>query len=424
MNDLRRRLEAAVLSLPAIDCHSHVPPTAPHAQTLGDLLGYHYYTELAHSAGMPSELAGAERPDAERTADLVARLETLDNTVQYAWLLEAAQSLFGFTARRLTPSNWEPLAQAVAKAGGTKNRYREVLRAGRLEKVFLTNQFDEDLSAVDREVFVPCLRTDDLVFRLSDASVRERVARATGIEVGSVADLDQAVAALMEDFAHAGAASGAISLPPDFVPDAPDAGAAEAALQATLGGRDVSDCEASALARYTFDAVARGCRDHGWPFQLMIGVYRDVYPAGVHQGRDLPSKAGTLMQYAGLFNRFADIDFTVSVLARAWAHELATFAWIMPNVKPSGHWWYLNIPVHVEAELRARLEAVPKVKLIGYYSDMYKVEFGLPKFNMYRRVLSRVLAEDFVETGRLTEDEALATARLLLYENPKRIFGV
>ncbi|KPJ73111.1 MAG: amidohydrolase, partial [Planctomycetes bacterium DG_20] len=172
------------------------------------------------------------------------------------------------------------------------------------------------------------------------------------------------------------------------------------------------------------DAVADACRQFRKPFQLMIGVLRDVYPAGVEGGRDLVAKPGSLIQYAGLFRRYPDVDFTVSVLSLAWAHELATFAWIFPNVKPSGHWWYLNIPVHIEHELRARLMAVPKVKLIGYYSDMYKVEFGLPKFNMYRRVLARVLARDFVETGLMGEPQAVETAALLLRDNPKRIFGV
>ena len=55
---------------------------------------------------------------------------------------------------------------------------------------------------------------------------------------------------------------------------------------------------------------------------------------------------------------------------------------------------------------------------------MYKVEFGLPKFNMYRRVLARVLAKDFVETGLMTETQAVETARLLLRDNPKRLFNV
>jgi hypothetical protein len=39
---------------------------------------------------------------------------------------------------------------------------------------------------------------------------------------------------------------------------------------------------------------------------------------------------------------------------------------------------------------------VPRTKQIGYYSDMYKLEFALPKFNMYKRILAKVLAERFV----------------------------
>jgi len=48
----------------------------------------------------------------------------------------------------------------------------------------------------------------------------------------------------------------------------------------------------------------------------------------------------------------------------------------------------------------------------------------LPKFTMYRRALSRVLAREFVEPGRMSEETAVATARLLLRENPKAIFRV
>jgi glucuronate isomerase len=67
---------------------------------------------------------------------------------------------------------------------------------------------------------------------------------------------------------------------------------------------------------------------------------------------------------------------------------------------------------------------VPKTKQIGYYSDMYKLEFGLPKYNMYRRILAQVLADDYVRAGLGTEHEALALARLLLRDNAQRIFNV
>src|SRR5205823_911138 len=104
--------------------------------------------------------------------------------------------------------------------------------------------------------------------------------------------------------------------------------------------------------------------------------------------------------------------------------ELASYAWIFPNVVTSGHWWYSNIPVHIERDTRARLQAVPKTKQVGYYSDMYKLEFGLPKFNMYRRVLAKVLADDFVRPAVLTETRAVALGRQLLRDIVQRIFKV
>jgi len=90
----------------------------------------------------------------------------------------------------------------------------------------------------------------------------------------------------------------------------------------------------------------------------------------------------------------------------------------------SGHWWYSNIPTFIERDALARLQAVPKTKQIGYYSDAYKLEFVLPKFDMYRKLLASMLADHFVKPGTMTETQALAFARLLLRENTQAIFGV
>src|SRR5262249_40181744 len=103
---------------------------------------------------------------------------------------------------------------------------------------------------------------------------------------------------------------------------------------------------------------------------------------------------------------------------------LASYSWIFPNVVTSGHWWYSNIPAYIEQDCRARLQAVPKSKQIGYYSDAYKLEFVLPKYDMYRRLLARILADDFVRAGTYTAARAGPRARLLLRENARRIFNV
>ena len=173
-----------------------------------------------------------------------------------------------------------------------------------------------------------------------------------------------------------------------------------------------------------FWILAEHCRHFGLPFDLMLGVHRRVYEQGVYQGQDLFDQRTSLMQYAPLFNAFPEVPFCISVLSSGQNQELASYSWIFPNVITSGHWWYSNIPVYIERDTRARLQAVPKTKQIGYYSDMYKLEFGLPKFNMYRRILARILADDYVKAGLATEKEAIDLARQILRENVQRIFKV
>jgi glucuronate isomerase len=170
--------------------------------------------------------------------------------------------------------------------------------------------------------------------------------------------------------------------------------------------------------------LAELCQEFRLPFDLMIGVNRRVYRNGVFQGQDLFDQRTSLIQYADLFNAFPKVTFPISVLSSGQNQELVSYAWIFPNVVTSGHWWYSNIPAYLASDLRARLQAVPKTKLLGYYSDAYKLEFILPKYNMFRRVLAQVLADDFVRAGVYTETQAIALARLLLRENAERIFGV
>ena len=87
-----------------------------------------------------------------------------------------------------------------------------------------------------------------------------------------------------------------------------------------------------------------------------------------------------------------------------------------------GHWWYANIPGIITRDLRERLQAAPLCKLVGYYSDAYKLEFVLPKFTMFRNILAKVLAEDLVEPGYMSEEQAIAAAQGLLNGNARQIF--
>lgn len=421
-DSLRNTLFAALDAVRLIDPHSHIQPLDPASTTLADILGYHYYTELAHSAGMPKsyiEILGLTPK--EKVGRLVEWLDRLGNTIQVSWLIELCQRFFGLNDDRIDTDNWEPLFDRSAKVMAQPGWDRQVLKLSGVESVFLTNDFDDPLEGFDPRVFIPCLRTDDLVFNLPRASVRERLERASDIQITNASDLHAAIGKLFEHFTQHGAKACAISLPPDFTPKAPVA-VDDTVHQWLTHGESLDATSRHRLCQFVFWTLAEFCSQFGLPFDLMIGVNRRVYPGGVFQGQDLYDSRVSLIQYQDLFNAFPRVMFPVSVLASVANQELVSYAWIFPNVLTHGHWWYSNTPTFIEHDLSARLEAVPQTKQIGYYSDAYKLEFILPKFAMYKRILAKVLAEKFVMGQGWSEDRAVALGKRLLRGNVEQTF--
>ena len=420
---LRERLFAELNALTIVDPHTHINPHAPASTTLADILGYHYYTELAHSAGMPK--ARIEEPGLdpkEKVRRLVERLAPLDNTIQYSWFIEIAREFFGFTDDRVTPENWEALYDRAALKMAAPDWSQQVLRQSRLSAVFLTNDFDDPLTGFDTSVYIPCLRTDDLVFKLYLPEVRARLEKASGVSLSSPGKIKEAIGKLFAHFTAKGARACAISLPPSFAPQQTTGPLVTVWDDAQKNGSQASADSQRTLSHYVFWALAEYCAEYKLPFDLMIGVNRQVYPEGVYQGQDLYDSRVSLIQYRELFNAFPQVTFPLSVLASVTNQELTSYSWIFPNVVTNGHWWYSNTPTFIEHDLAARLEAVPRTKQIGYYSDMYKLEFALPKFAMYKRILAKVLAERYIIDRGWSEDRALALGRQVLRDNTETVF--
>ena len=418
-DQLRQRLFTELDSIRLIDPHSHIEPKTAASKNLADILGYHYYTELCHSAGMPKDQIEEPGLDPkEKVRRLVERIEPLRNTIQYSWLLELSQKFFDFpVGEHLTTSNWESLYDTAAKKMAQPNWEQQVLDATRLDAVFLTNNFDDTLEGFDTGRYIPCLRTDDLVFHLGKTEVRERLQAATNVDVHNSQSLGNAIRKLFERFVAKGARACAISLPPSFQPAPCTANEADKAIASLLAGNSDPDA-----ANFVFWTLAQYCHEFKLPFDLMIGVNRAVYPSGVFQGMDLYDSRVSLIQYKELFNAFPQVTFPISVLSRFTNQELASYSWIFPNVVTNGHWWYSNTPTFIEHDSAARMEAVPRTKQVGYYSDMYKLEFALPKFAMYKRILAKNLAERYVVDRGWSEERAVAFGTEILRDNTRRIF--
>ena len=290
-------------------------------------------------------------------------LGPIDNTVQYSWFVEMANALFDFDEPQVDASNWESLWDRAEAAFQRPDWDDEVLTRSRLDAVFLTNDFDDPLSGFDTKRYIPCLRTDDLVFGLEREDVRSRLAAASRIDIGTSADLRDALGRLFEHFCRNGARACAISLPPDFAPEPVSVEQAAATVETVFhGSANLVGDQKQLLSNFVFWTLAEFCSEFSLPFDLMIGVHRQVYPKGVYQGQDLYDSRVSLYQYRRLFNNFPNVTFPISVLASVTNQELVSYAWIFPNVVAHGHWWYSNTPSFIERDLRGRLEAIPRTR--------------------------------------------------------------
>lgn len=421
---LKKRLFNELDSRILIDPHTHINPLSPASTTLADILGYHYFTELSHSAGMPRERIEEDGiSPKEKVGRLVEGLGHIDNTVQLSWLLEASRELFGLEIDRVDLSNWETLYDAAQAKFDQPNWETEVLERSKLESVFLTNDFDDSLEGFDSKRYVPCLRTDELVFHFWRPEVQKRLEECSSTSIQDLSGLAAALKQRFEHFTSRGVRACAISLPPFFAPREISDSAAEAALSKLLSSGE-SSCESDrhTLGYWVFWQLAKNCVQFQLPFDLMIGVNRAVYPAGVFQGQDLYDSRVSLIQYQELFNAFPTVTFPISVLASVTNQELVSYAWIFPNVVCNGHWWYSNTPTFITRDLNARMEAVPRNKIVGYYSDMYKLEFAQPKFAMFKRCLASVLADHFITSMGWSETRAIELGHQVLRGNVESIF--
>jgi glucuronate isomerase len=214
-------------------------------------------------------------------------------------------------------------------------------------------------------------------------------------------------------------------LPPWFTPrriDAKDSSAQSAFRRLLEGPLELSEEDRRTVSYWVFWRLAEYCREFSLPFDLMIGVNRKVYPEGVYQGQDLYDYRWSMIQYAELLNAFPTVKFPISVLASVNNQELVDYAWIFPNVIAHGHWWYSNTPSFIHHDLRARIDAIPRNKLIGYYSDAYKLEFILPKYRMYKRILASVLAQTVCNERGKSESFAIELGKQILRGNVDEIF--
>ncbi len=426
---LVRELFSLIDALPIVDIHTHVDWRTGTAKNIGEVLSYHYYTELTNSADFQEVKLPYTDPKA-LTKAILPKLSLISNTVQYDWLMTISREFLSLDPADWQPENWEAIYDHSAAIMDRAEWCSELIDQCNLVRVFLTNQYDETFDGMDTSFYTPCLRTEPFVIYMDQPAERERMAAYLGREVRRPADVVAAIDKTFERFLDAGMGYAAMSIPVNWRTFAVSDEDAQRLLDKTVAGTawDAQDCEA--WGAYSMCLLADACRKYKKPFHLMIGVNRGVYAQGVPGGTDLFDAVNSMRGYDYLLNTYPDVRFPTAVLSDTTGGELTAAAWIRHNVYPSGHWWYSNHPTEIARDIRRRIDAVPACKLIGYFSDAYYLEFILPKFRMFKFELAVALAERMERSlihpnmETFAFDDALVLAEDMLINNPLRIVGL
>ena len=424
--ELFRRIDA----LPLVDIHTHVEWKTGTAASIGDILSYHYYTELTNSAEFQEGKFPFGDPEA-LTRQILPKLRFITNTVQYDWLMTISRELLGIDAQEWEiDDNWEAIFDRSVEVMDRPGWAEELIAQADILRVFLTNQYDESLEGLDAGFYTPCLRTEPFVLWMDRTTEREGLGRFLGREVRTIEDFAAAIAKTFDKFVSHGMGYAAMSIPAGFRTGHVANDDAQRLLERAVSGSPWDAADREAWGMFAMNRICDACRAHGRPFHLMIGVSRDVYEHGVPMGQDLFSSVNSMSGYDYLFNTYPDVRFPTSVLSDTSGLELTAAAWIRHNVYPSGHWWYSNQPTDIAREIRRRMDAVPGNKTIGYYSDAYYLDFILPKFRMFKFELASALAERMERSlihpnmEPYSFDEALLFAEDLLLNNPMDIIAL
>jgi glucuronate isomerase len=420
------KLYKEISKIPIVDIHTHVDFLNPFAKNAWQILSYHYFTEMAHSQGMPGEIVASKKlSDKNKIEKLSQYLPAIKITQPYIWLISLSKKLFDFPHSQLGPDNWKVLWKCVEKKAGNPKRLQELCRLSNIEIISTTNLPWENLDGIEKhknkngkQLFIPTFRVDSLL--IADKTTIKNLEESTGEKISNLEDYENAISRRLNYFIKKGAKSLAISLNSNPATMHVEKKEAQEIFKKTLKGVSNTLVEFSA---YMLDFLSSLCEKHGLPFQLMIGAERDVYTKGVPGGKDVLQPNGNLLGLKYILNKYPKVKFPISVLSPIEDKELAIYARIFPNVYASGHWWFENTYESIRANLKNRLRLAPHTKMIGQYSDAYTLELIEAKIDMYKHALSDVL-EECIEEKSIGKQEALNIAKDLLYNEPKKVFGL
>lgn len=433
---LRDDLRAALQDVPLIDIHSHMPRWHMVPRSSADVIFYHMLQYPLRSAGCAPEtlwtkhrgIHGDGRP-----------LEAWDQVGRYVMptafgriLRTILHDLYGFD-EELSLDSAERLQAAFAETTAQDDWVETVLRkaniVGILSSAERRRKHGEDAPPEQPErddcpagvTFVQTLERNPMsgAWEHHDWTRRlQKLGKWMDTEVNDLESFRASVQSYFDkfvDFNGRRLLVKWISALCDFTPV--DDAVLDAILRKGAGGERLDQAEIALLDAELNRQTLRVVKDRIGIFQFCYGTQflNGDFPHPVQ--RAAPMMASSM---AHLFNEFPDIHFNVLNGCEAdepvWAAMVQAYA----NVSLGGFWWQMFYPSPMHQAWHRRLDYCPTNRLMAFFTDGYCIDWQYGRAWMTREVLANVFAER-IERGYCSRDEALAVAREIMHDTPRRL---
>lgn len=433
---LMKRLLKYLETLPVVDCHSHTMNPEDYVKHEPGLFTFWSYFGRDSGGILGDDVSKriSELPDDRARWRLLSEiLDKARNVTYWRHHVIMYRELFGLKDWELTDRNWRALSDRIKRTAGTSKWYDEVTRrkCGLVTAVRNVTPFDEKW---DPKYFTPVVRME-CVLRLHTNPAhtpgkpdrierRGRSRKTVGIQfvekgldlsIDNLNDLKTAIASLVSRYKDRGAVGVKFghaywrTLYHEKIADRQ----ASPILGKLLRGRSISDPEIKALQDWGFRQTVAAAGDLGMVVQIHTGVQ-------TNWGHIPDSNPLNLLN---VLNEFRNVRFDLFHAGYPYAREMGMLGKHYPNVWLNMCWMYLVTTAGSRQLLSEWIDLVPGHRLLGFGSDVVAPEFIYGHLVMARDCLARVLAEK-VERDYMTEEGARTLARMMLLENPCKLYGL
>jgi hypothetical protein len=430
LDGFEEALRAEVDAAPVIDVHTHLRPGKPEADDLADIVLYHHLwielvsagmpADAATRAGLPHEVADPGMTPRERLQAALPYLDRIRNTTCASFLRVMLKDLYGVPGGELRAENLEEvMAKAAGRASDPGWRSEVLQNRCRIARSLTVEGRGQPAWSQTIGKGIEVGGFSLVSGKQSSAELVDSIERELGVELSKPEAYGEAMLARGRDYSQRPIHFVGVWLRPEMIWLEPRESEVAAVVARARAGHRLDQEEQSVFTCYGLRNLLKGL-GAGPMRTVQVIVGAEVLPPHRSVTNWAPELPGTLARMAG---EFEDLHFNCSTAAEAHGQDLAVLAKHIPNVSVGGYWWHTLYPSYIRASIETRLDMVPANKIVAFFSDAYHAEWCYPKLKLVKRILAETVLER-VKEGTYTQEVALSLARQVLYENPKRIYGV